>query len=71
MLDELLTHATQEKYQYRHQWRLGDLVMWDNRAVLHRGRAWDESRYKRIMHRTTIAGEGGDNPWLVDQVSSG
>jgi len=32
--------------------------MWDNRAVLHRGRPWDESRYRRVMHRTTVAGEG-------------
>jgi alpha-ketoglutarate-dependent 2,4-dichlorophenoxyacetate dioxygenase len=71
LLAELLEHATQDRFIYSHSWQVGDLVMWDNRAVLHRGRAWDESRYKRIMHRTTIAGEGGDNPWLVDQVSSG
>ena len=36
LLDELLTHATQEKYQYRHKWRPGDLVMWDNRCLLHK-----------------------------------
>jgi hypothetical protein len=43
---------------YTHRWAPGDLVMWDNRAVLHRGRPWDESRYRRVMHRTTVAGTG-------------
>ncbi len=70
LLAELLEHATQAQFTHSHSWQVGDLVMWDNRAVLHRGRAWDESRYKRIMHRTTIAGAGGDNPWLVDQAAS-
>jgi alpha-ketoglutarate-dependent taurine dioxygenase len=42
----------------QHRWRQWDLVMWDNRCVLHRGRPWDATRYKRIMRRTTIAGEG-------------
>ena len=32
--------------------------MWDNRCVLHRGRPWDSARYKRVMHRTTVAGDG-------------
>jgi alpha-ketoglutarate-dependent taurine dioxygenase len=32
--------------------------MWDNRCVLHRGRLWDSARYKRVMHRTTVAGDG-------------
>ena len=36
----------------------GDLVMWDNRCMLHRGRAWDYARHRRVMHRTTVAGEG-------------
>lgn len=35
-----------------------DLVMWDNRTCLHRGRPWDNGAYKRIMHRTTLAGDG-------------
>ena len=41
---------------------VGDLVMWDNRCTLHRGRPWDESRYRRVMHRTTVAGEGPTAP---------
>ena len=43
---------------YTHRWRPGDLVMWDNRCVLHRGRPWNESRYRRVMHRTTVAARG-------------
>jgi hypothetical protein len=36
--------------------------MWDNRCMLHRGRPWDEERYRRVMHRTTVAGEGATAP---------
>ena len=39
LMDELMEHATSEKYQYRHKWRLGDLVMWDNRCLLHKANA--------------------------------
>jgi alpha-ketoglutarate-dependent 2,4-dichlorophenoxyacetate dioxygenase len=56
LLLELLEFATQPQFVYRHVWRQHDLVMWDNRCVLHRGRTWDEQRYRRVMHRTTVAG---------------
>jgi alpha-ketoglutarate-dependent 2,4-dichlorophenoxyacetate dioxygenase len=58
LLDELLAHATRPDLVYRHRWRQWDLVMWDNRCVLHRGRPWDAAAHKRVMRRTTIAGEG-------------
>jgi alpha-ketoglutarate-dependent 2,4-dichlorophenoxyacetate dioxygenase len=58
LLDELLAHTTRPELVYRHQWRTWDLVMWDNRCVLHRGRPWDASAHARIMRRTTVAGEG-------------
>lgn len=58
LLDELLAHATRPECVYEHQWRQWDLVMWDNRCVLHRGRPWDASRHRRVMRRTTVAGEG-------------
>jgi alpha-ketoglutarate-dependent 2,4-dichlorophenoxyacetate dioxygenase len=63
LLRELLEFATQPQFVYRHVWRQHDLVMWDNRCALHRGRPWDERRYRRVMHRTTVAGAG---PTVVD-----
>jgi alpha-ketoglutarate-dependent 2,4-dichlorophenoxyacetate dioxygenase len=63
LLRELLEFATQPQFVYRHVWRQHDLVMWDNRCALHRGRPWDERRYRRVMHRTTVAGAG---PTAVD-----
>ena len=58
LLDELLAFATQPRFVYRHVWRTNDLVIWDNRSVLHRGRPWDETKHARDMHRTTVAGAG-------------
>jgi alpha-ketoglutarate-dependent 2,4-dichlorophenoxyacetate dioxygenase len=63
LLRELLEFATQPQFVYRHVWRQHDLVMWDNRCALHRGRPWDERRFRRVMHRTTVAGAG---PTAVD-----
>ncbi len=56
LLDELTAHATQEKYVYRHRWRDGQLVMWDDRATMHRGSEWDYQQYRRVMVRTTVSG---------------
>ena len=58
VLDDLLARTTRPECVYQHRWRQWDLVMWDNRCVLHRGRPWDAVRYRRVMRRTTIAGEG-------------
>ncbi len=58
LLRQLLEHATQDRFVYTHKWRPKDIVMWDNRAVLHRGRPWDYMKYRRVMHRTTVAGRG-------------
>ena len=54
--------ATAQELVYTHRWQPGDLVMWDNRCVLHRGRPWDVRRYRRVMHRTTVAGDGPTAP---------
>lgn len=62
LLRELREAATRPELVYTHRWEVGDLVMWDNRCMLHRGRPWDESRYRRVMHRTTVAGEGPTAP---------
>ena len=48
--------ATAERFVYAHQWRVNDLVMWDNRVTMHRARDFDETQ-KRDMRRTTVAGE--------------
>jgi len=61
-LRDLNEHATQRELVYTHRWRQYDLVMWDNRCMLHRGRPWDESRHRRVMHRTTVAGVGPTAP---------
>ena len=62
LLRELREAATRPELVYTHRWQVGDLVMWDNRCMLHRGRPWDESRYRRVMHRTTVAGDGPTAP---------
>jgi alpha-ketoglutarate-dependent taurine dioxygenase len=56
LLDELLARATTEDRVYRHEWAVGDLVIWDNRGVLHRAAPYDPSS-PRDMHRTTFAGD--------------
>ena len=58
LIDSLIEHATQPRFVYQHAWRVGDLVWWDNRAALHCGMPFDVTRYKRRMHRTTVAGTG-------------
>ena len=54
-LRDLTEHATQREFVYSHAWRPGDLVMWDNRATMHRGRRFDH-REVRDVRRTTLAG---------------
>ncbi|MDP3139687.1 MAG: TauD/TfdA family dioxygenase [Burkholderiaceae bacterium] len=54
LLDELLAHATQERFCYTHFWKLRELVMWDNRSSIHRGRPFEDSVHKRQLRRTTI-----------------
>ncbi len=57
LLDGLLAHATQPRFVYRHRWQTGDLVMWDNRCLLHRAVAnYQMGRERRILHRTVVRG---------------
>ena len=53
LLLDLLEHATQPGFVYRHRWRVGDLVMWDNRCVLHRGRHFDPAVRRELRRSTT------------------
>jgi alpha-ketoglutarate-dependent 2,4-dichlorophenoxyacetate dioxygenase len=57
LLRALLEHVTQPQFCYRHAWQEGDLVVWDNRCVLHRATPYDTARHKRLMQRTTISGD--------------
>jgi alpha-ketoglutarate-dependent taurine dioxygenase len=57
LLAELLAHATRPDFIYTHHWRPGDLVMWDNRALLHRAVAnYDMGQHRRVLHRTVVRG---------------
>jgi len=58
LIDSLIEHATGSRFTYRHEWKVGDMVLWDNRAALHRGFAFDDTKVKRRLHRTTVAGTG-------------
>jgi alpha-ketoglutarate-dependent 2,4-dichlorophenoxyacetate dioxygenase len=55
-LRDLIEHATQRDFVYAHKWRVGDLVMWDNRQTMHRARRFDRNEI-RDVRRTTLAGE--------------
>ncbi len=56
LLRRLMVHATREEYIYRHQWRMGDLLMWDNTGTMHRVRPFDPES-GRQLHRFTLNGE--------------
>ena len=56
-LRDLIEHATQREFVHTHKWRVGDLVMWDNRQTMHRARPFPVNE-PRDMRRTTLAGDG-------------
>jgi len=53
LLRDLIEHATQVGFVYRHVWRVGDLVIWDNRATMHRARPFDDASHRRELRRVT------------------
>jgi alpha-ketoglutarate-dependent 2,4-dichlorophenoxyacetate dioxygenase len=55
LIDELIAHVTQRQFVHIHRWRAKDLVMWDNRCTMHRGTDFDDLRWVRDMHRTTVS----------------
>ncbi|HWD60558.1 MAG TPA: TauD/TfdA family dioxygenase [Stellaceae bacterium] len=57
LVTELMTHATQKKYEYRHQWRYGDMVIWDNRSVLHKANPDYDMNQRRYLWRLMLKGE--------------
>jgi alpha-ketoglutarate-dependent 2,4-dichlorophenoxyacetate dioxygenase len=54
LLLDLSAHATQDRFVYRHEWRVGDLVIWDNRCTMHRGRPHDETKARDLRRATTL-----------------
>jgi alpha-ketoglutarate-dependent taurine dioxygenase len=57
LLADLLAHSIEPRFVYRHRWRPGDLVMWDNRCLVHRASDdFDSTAYARVLHRTVIKG---------------
>jgi alpha-ketoglutarate-dependent 2,4-dichlorophenoxyacetate dioxygenase len=65
LLRDLMEHATQREFVHRHTWRVGDLVIWDNRCTLHRGRPYDDAAHPRDLRRVTTK----DVPSPVEQVA--
>jgi len=57
LLDELLAHAVQPQYEYRHQWRTGDMVMWDNRCLLHKANGDYDMGQVRYLYRIMLKGD--------------
>jgi len=51
---DLIEHATQREFVYRHAWSVHDLVVWDNRCTMHRGRPYDDMKYPRDVRRVTL-----------------
>jgi taurine dioxygenase len=56
LLDELWSYASRDELTWYNKWRVGDLVLWDNRCTMHRRDPFDENS-RRIMHRTQVKGE--------------
>ena len=64
LLRELTANAGQSPRVWDHRWQPGDIAIWDNRCVLHRGRPWPPEQ-ARVMARSTVAGEDADNEWAL------
>jgi taurine dioxygenase len=57
LVQELVDFATQDRFVFRHKWRVGDILMWDNRCTLHTGTLFDDTKYIREMHRLWVRGD--------------
>jgi taurine dioxygenase len=57
LLAQLNAFATEDRFVYRHRWRVGDLLVWDNRATMHKATPYDDVRYRRRMHRSMVQGD--------------
>ncbi len=57
LVEDLMRHATQKKYEYRHKWRHGDWVLWDNRSLLHQANPDYDMNERRYLYRLMLQGE--------------
>ena len=57
LIERLINEVTRKESVYRHRWQAGDMMIWDNRCVLHRGCGYDADKYRRRMHQTRVRGE--------------
>ena len=57
LLEQLLTHSTQSQFEYRHQWQAGDLVLWDNRCLLHKANGDYDMSERRYLYRVMLQGD--------------
>ena len=64
LLDALISETTRDQSVFRHQWHAGDVLMWDNRCILHRGCGYDADKYRRYMRQTRVRGYG---PTLAEE----
>ena len=56
LIDDLVAHSTQPQFVYRHKWRRGDIVIWDNRCLMHKANGDYPEGARRLMHRIIVAG---------------
>ena len=66
LIARLIAEVTRPESIYRHRWKVGDFVIWDNRCLLHRGCGYDADKYRRRMHQTRVRGRG---PSIAEIVS--
>ncbi len=57
LIERIMSHAVEPRFVYEHVWRPGDLVMWDNRATMHRATEYDTAHEPRVVRRTVVKGE--------------
>ena len=66
LIERLIDEVTRAESVYRHRWRVGDFMIWDNRCLLHRGCGYDADQYRRRMHQSRVRGQG---PSIAEFVS--
>ena len=66
LIERLIDEVTRTESVYRHRWQAGDMMIWDNRCILHRGCGYDADKYRRRMHQTRVRGRGPSIAEVLD-----